>query len=496
MRKILGKKLSAKFIAIALGVVLIIAIIPLLVHANYMIPWYDDYGYAKYNRSFRLAYGDNLISLMRGVFFQVKESWWSWQGTFSSIFLMALCPIAWGEQYYRFGGMALIILFAVSVVFMMYALCKEMFGIKKTESFCIAFATALLTIEKMYFPGHAFYWYNGGVHYIGIHSFLMLFVGVIVLLSAKKGVLATILQVFFGMILALIVSGGNYVSLLEGAIILVALVLYVVVKYKKRAFRMLPIVAVFIAGFYINATAPGNSVRSAFFAGSAHGPVESVLLSFPDGAKMIGKFSDIFLIVILAALIPIIWNGLRESKVRFRFPIIFVIFVCGLYFATYTAPLYGMGSVQQARIWNVCKLMYQLALILSEIYVIGWIHRVVREKQGKLSLNIGYWWFYGLCIAAVLIVFAHRDFERYDYASYGAAYDTLNHESGFLYGEYLDRIEQIKSQGPDVLVEPYRCSLWYLRQTDISENAWEGPNIELARWYGKNSIALIDTNGK
>ncbi|MBQ2082826.1 MAG: hypothetical protein II468_04220, partial [Lachnospiraceae bacterium] len=412
MKKLFSKKFSPVFLAIVLGVVLVCALIPLLAQAKYMIPWYDDYNYARYNRSFRLAYGDTFINLMRGVCFQVKESWYAWQGTFSSIFLMALCPIAWGEQYYRYGGMALIILFAVSVVFMMYCLCKEMFGMKKLGSLSIAFLTALLVIERMYFPGHGFYWFNGGVHYIGIHSFLMLLVGVLVLLSAKKGIVATILEVFFGMFLALIVSGGNYVSLLEGAIILAALTLYIAVKYKKAAFRLIPIIMVFAFGFYKNASAPGNSVRSAYFAGSSYGPVGAVLHSFPEGMKMIRQFSDHFLVVVLIALIPIIWGGLKDSKVKFRWPIIFVLFVAGLYFASYTAPLYGMGSVMQARIWNVNKLMYQLAFILSEIYIIGWVKRKVSEKGKKFSFDIGYWWFYVGLTVLLLGLFIGKGRER------------------------------------------------------------------------------------
>lgn len=496
MKKLFSKKVSPVLIAVILGVVLVYALIPLFAQAKYMIPWYDDYNYARYNRSFRLAYGDTFINLMRGVLFQVRESWYAWQGTFASIFLMALCPIAWGEQYYRYGGMALIALFAVSVVFMMYSLCKEMFGMKRASSLGIAFLTAILTIERMYFPGHGFYWFNGGVHYIGIHSFLMLLVGVIVLLSAKKGILSTVLQVFFGMVLALIVSGGNYVSLLEGAIILFALVLYAAFKYKKAAFRLIPVVMVYIIGFYMNASAPGNSVRSSHFVGSAYGPIDAVIHSFPEGMKMVRQFSDHFLLAVLIALIPMAWCGLKDSKVKFRWPIVFALFMAGLYFASYTAPLYGMGSVMQARIWNVNKLMYQLALVLSEIYIIGWIKRKVSDKGKKFSLDIGYWWFYAGLTVLLLGLFIGKGRERYYYSSYGAFYDIHSAESGLLYSEYLDRIEDINSQGPDAYVKRYTCRPWYLRQTDISENPAEEPNRAMADWYGKNSITLLPEETK
>jgi hypothetical protein len=155
-----------------------------------------------------------------------------------------------------------------------------------------------------------------------------------------------------------------------------------------------------------------------------------------------------------------------------------------------------MGSVMQARIWNVNKLMYQLALILSEIYIIGWVKRKVSEKGKKFSFDIGYWWFYVGLTVLLLGLFIGKGRERYYYSSYGAFYDIHSAESGLLYSEYLDRIEDINSQGPDAYVKPYTCRPWYLRQTDISENPAEEPNRAMADWYGKNSISLLPEEAK
>ena len=52
------------------------------------------------------------------------------------------------------------------------------FGTDTPSSICISGLLTILALEKMYFPGHAFYWFNGGVHYIGIQSFLFLLLGV------------------------------------------------------------------------------------------------------------------------------------------------------------------------------------------------------------------------------------------------------------------------------------------------------------------------------
>ncbi len=476
--------------AIILSLTLIVAVIPLIKLAVYSIPWYDDYNYAKYARSFRVVYGDSFFNALRGTFFQIKETWYAWQGTFSSVFFMSLCPIGWGEQYYKVGVIILIILFTVSVVFFVYSVTNKIFGIKSSSAFIIAVLFALLALEKMYFPGHAFYWFNGGVHYIGIQSFLFLLLGVIAIMMDMKGKSATVFQIAVTMLLALIVSGGNFVTVLQGMLMLIPVAVYCTIKYKKRTLRLIPPGVVYITGMIFNLAAPGNAVRASRFVGMS--PFEAVKNSFPEGIKMLGKFSDVFLVIVMLLMIPAIWTGIKDVKNSFRFPIIFIAYFAGLYFATYTPGLYGTGKVDLARVWNICKLTYQLALVFSEIYLIGWIKSVsVKNKKGKLSLDFGYWWYYVLGAAIVFLVFFARHFERYDYASYGAFYDVHSGEANVQYMEYEDRLDTIRAGGTDVTVTGYTVRPWYLRQTDLSENPNAEENTAMANWYGKNSITMV-----
>ena len=488
MKKFFTWKPSYKLLAIILTAVLIVALIPLIRLAMYALPWYDDYGYTRYTRSFMAAYGDTFINAMRGVFFQVKESWYAWQGTFSSIFLMALCPIAWGEEYYRYGVMALIIVFTAASFLCVYALSSRMFQIKKANSVCIAIITTLVAVEKMYFPGHGFYWYNGGVHYIGIESFLLFLVAAIVLFMDAKGIIPIVLQVFTTVILALIVSGGNFVSTLQGMLVLIALILYCILKYKVRALRLIPVIPTYAFGMYKNLIAPGNAVRAQYFNGMD--PVHAVIKSFPEGMSRMRAFTDVFLFVALLVLIPIVWNGLEKSKCNFRLPLVFLGFMAGLYFATFTPNLYGTGIVDLARVLNICKMTYQFALILGEIYCIGWIKRIATAKKWKLNLDGGYWWVYVLAVLMLVGFFFKHNMERYEYSSYAAFYDVHSGESAALYDEYEDRIKEIESQGEVAYVKPYTRRSCYLRQTDLSEDPTAGENSEMAMYYDKEAIIL------
>jgi hypothetical protein len=490
MKKFFSWKPSKVLLAVLLGAVLIVALIPLFRLCNFMIPWYDDYGYAKYNVSFRAYYGDTFFNALRGACFQVKESWYAWQGTFSSIFLMAMNPFAWGDELYKCGGYFLIAIFSLSLFTMMLTLCTKMFDLKKASAFCVAFATTILALEKMYFPGHGFYWYNGGVHYIGITSFLMLLVVTIVFFSDYAGIGATITEVIIGMILAITVSGGNFVTVLNGALVLAAILIYVIVKYKKRAFRLVPIYLTYAIGFVLNAKAPGNSVRAAYFTGSAMKPLDAIINSFPDGINKGKEFIDVFFIVVLLALVPIIWDGLKGSKNRFRMPLTFIVFMAGLYFATYTPGLYGIGRNDLARVWNVCKLMLHVGAVLSEIYLLGWLHTVTKGKKGRFSLDIGYWWYYVVLLAVVAATFIMGGKERYDYSSYAAFMEVHMNEAASQYEQYQERIDIIKNGGANVEVPEYTVRPWYLRQNELSEDPGAQPNSYMAEWYGKESITL------
>ncbi len=490
VKRFMKWKPSKVILAAFFVVALIAALIPLFALTKYMIPWFDDYGIVKYNRTFRAEYGDTLFNALRGVFFNIKEQWWAWSGTFSSIFLMTICPIAWGDQYYSIGGVLLIALFLASSLWMMMTLTRKMFGLGKAASVSVSFLSVFLFIEKMYHPGHGFFWYNGAVHYIGITSFLMLLVAIIVSFSETDGIPATVAEIVLGMICALVVSGGNLVTLLIGALAVAGLWVYTAFKFKKRSLRLIPITIVYAIGFYFNVTAPGNAKRAVNFEGLGMKPLDAVAGSFPEGLHKAIEFSDIFLVVVLLALIPIIWDGLKESKNRFRFPLIFVAFVLGMYFATFTPSLYSMGAVTVERVLNVCKLMFQLSLVLSEIYIIGWLKKCAVKNKWKMNLDIGYWWYFVILFCLLIVFHFAGSRSRLEYSSWEAFKELKGNEASAQYEEYLDRIEKIKTEKGDVVVSPYVNKAGYLRQYELSEDPNDKENVFMAEYYGVSSITL------
>ena len=163
------------------------------------VPFSDDYGYGYFAKLGYLM-GKNLPGVLMGVWENVKHTWWTWQGTYSSIFLMSLVPLVWGEQYYFWG-----------LLFILLLLIGGVFALVKAQA-----VTAALVVELMYYPAEGLFWYNGGIHYVGMHGFAMLLLASLICLSeGKKGRIRNGLLIAASMILSLIVAGSNYVTALQ-----------------------------------------------------------------------------------------------------------------------------------------------------------------------------------------------------------------------------------------------------------------------------------------
>ena len=113
-----------------------------------------------------------------------------------------------------------------------------------------------------------FYWYNGGIHYVGMHGFGLLFLAVSICLERAEGRTAKGLLFTASVLLAMITAGSNFVTALQGLLCLVTILLVsVVLERRKCGLWLLPATAVYIMGFGLNVAAPGNSVRAQSYIG-------------------------------------------------------------------------------------------------------------------------------------------------------------------------------------------------------------------------------------
>lgn len=477
--------------AALLGLVLIL--IPLFRIVPYAIPWYDDYNYGTFTRNF-LAEEYSLASAWKGALYCIKTQWYAWQGTFSSIFFMSWMPAVWGERYYVLGPIFLISILTIAVFTFVGVLLKDV--LKADNVSCIILQAGITAVVMLliYHSKFGFYWYNAGVHYVGMHSICILcLAGAVHLLYTKRKITIVLLEML--VILGAFIGGGsNYITALQGFLVILSLLVLGALLRRKRACLLVVPAVVYGAAFYLNASAPGNAVRAAQLSYLSMDAMPAVWQSFVEAFHYLGIFMGWITVAALVMLAPTIWNMVQKLQFSFRYPGLVLLWSFCLYATGFTPSLYSMGNPGLARTLNAVKITYQLLLFINEVYWLGWICRKRRQTGKKVPEGRCVWWFYPVMCGVMLLIFQAEPNKAGNYSSYAAYYYVHTGEAYCFHQEYLERIQAIQSGGPDVVVEPYHFQPWILYAGDLSEDAAAEENEAMSVWYDKESIVVQKMN--
>lgn len=489
-KKVIAWKPDSRLVAFGSVAMLILLLVPLYRIAIYSAPWYDDYLYAKFVKNF-LGQEYSLKSAVNGAIYCAKSEWYSWQGTFSSAILMAMSPFVWSEKLYFLGPMFLITILPVSVCLLMKVLVRDVLKADRAFAVTLQCITAAMVVVLIHTPQQGFYWYNGGVHYIGMHSFLLLLVAACIKLLSGTGKVSSLLLVLWTLVGAVLVGGGNYVTTLQGLLTVLSLAALGVLLRIRRTILLTPSLLIYAFAFYKNVSAPGNNVRSGALRGSGLGmdPWPAVVRSFAEAFRYLGRFTGWMTLAVVVLLVPIIWQAVQKLNFRYRYPGLLLLWSFCLYATGFTPSLYSMGHGGLGRTLNAVKITYQLLLIINEVYWIGWFCEK-RKQAGKSVTARGVpFLFYPVMGLIMLGIFAATPNKEGSYSSYTAYHYVHTGEAYNYYQEYLKRVDTIKNGGSEVVVAPYYFRPWILSIGDLWEDPAYEPNVAIARWYDKVSIS-------
>ncbi len=501
-KKILTWKPGEKLLAIGFCLLLLAALIPLFRLTIYAVPYYDDYNFGRFARA-AMEQEQSKWAAIPGALECSRTQWYAWQGTYSSIFFMTLMPAIWGEQYYFLGPVFILLLLLAGSMVFTHVILRKVFGMEKWISLAIQAVITTAQFMFIYSAQSGFYWYNGGIHYVGMHGFGLLFLAVSICLERAEGRTAKGLLFTASVLLAMISAGSYFLRALEGLLCLVTILLVsVVLERRKCGLWLLPATAVYIIGFGLNVAAPGNSVRAQSYIGWGYGPLESIGRSFLEAVKHIPEYTGLVVLTVMLLLVPLIWQAVKSTDYRFRYPGIVLAWSFCLYATGYTPSLYSLGHAGLSRTLNAVKITYLLLLFLNEIYWIGWLRQLLEKKTEqttgqltiqKLTIRNGAaaWWFYVLIGVACLVIFRASPNQAGHYSSYGAYYYVHTGEAYNFHQEYLERVKRLSGNAKNVHLPAYRFQPWFLCMGDISEDAGNEANRSLAMWYGKDSVTLI-----
>lgn len=492
-------------VAAAAVCLLLLLLVPLLRLALYAVPWYDDYNYGQFVKNF-VDMERSIGSAVSGAVYCMKTQWYAWQGTFSSVFFMSLMPGVWGEQYYFWGPVFLILILTFSVWTLTGILAGKVLKSDRSNRIVLQAVSTAIVVEMIYSAQQGFYWYNGGIHYVGMHSFLLLLIAAWVCLMTDCGRILWVFLVTVSMIGAVLAGGANYVTALQGLLVGFSIMAVGIFRHRKRTLLLIPSLLVYGFSFYLSATAPGNNVRSETlhnYGGDKMDPILAVLCSFKEAALQLEEFTGPLLLIMLALALPFVRNVVRRTRLRFPYPGVLSAWSVCLYAAGFTPSLYVLGHGGFDRTLNAVKITYQILVMVNFVYWIGWLYRKQREtnrgswfaplwKRVKGAVGIGQeksaLRFYLLAGLLVLAAFALEKNQAGNYSSYGAYYYIHTGEAYAFHQEYLDRVETIKNGGSSVAVNAYYFRPWFLRIGDLSDDPGREENQAMARWYNKEAV--------
>lgn len=506
LRNIGGKVFTQKTFCAFMFVMFLFFIIPLLYVGRYNHAVSDDYWFAFHVHCSWLN-THNLLYVFITAARKSAEFYTSWQGTYSSIFFMALSPFAFGEQYAHAVPYIIIGMTCVSIAVLTYAVLGRWMELNRYTWTSAAMAVCIMQCVFMYTPASGLYWWNGAVHYVFMQGFWNLMTG-FALLSFERMYHSRGRRVWCGVEMAVctgaafMASGGNFSTALLTAETLVilgggAVILWRTQKKKCYLWFIVPFL-IGEAGFLINILAPGNSVRQAHFQkGSVLGSIGD---SFAYSFTQMLSWVSLWVIVILILLLPILLKAVAGSRFSFRYPLLVTGMGYCLYASMFTPGFYAFGAEPLSRNQNICKMFLLLYLVLSEVYWCGWMNRRIKAVRAVVPAhgkNILRWVAaLSLALLAGIIGFVKLDpmAKQVQFANYGACLISIDGRGQRYWTQYLNRLALYKSDEKVVYVHPYSDQpypIWLNSDTETASDESGKLNSLVAFWYGKDAIYEI-----
>lgn len=502
-----SEKFAAK-VSVFLVLLFIAALIPIALISRYDYPCADDFGFSAYSH---IAWQEthSLPSVLGGAVRTVVERWFGWQGTFSSIFVMALQPAIWGEAFYCLVPWIMIGAMSASSLFFLHTVFRRIMGADRNVFLSISFLYLLFALECMVDKTQAFFWFNGAAHYMIPHSAALFLAGLLIRYLSEKppsadghfsggrlrrsGLLLLICAA------SIFVGGSNYITGLITAVLFISALLLLLIFRRKREARLLILpFALFLAAFLLNVLAPGNSVRQAEMV-NRPGVIKSVLLSFYYCIEYITEiWFDWTWIIFILALLPFIWEAAKTAAGHFSFPCPLLVPVCSycLLSAMFTPSLYATGEAGGGRIFNIIFLDFLLLIVGNLFYIAGWFcqrMKSIRENGGScLERRDTKLYLLAVFAAASFIGILYSQADPDYFTSVSAAHSLICGEAARYGEEAAQRTETLRSsEGADIRLELFQTKPYLLFFSDISTDPSDWTNVLMSRYYQKDSITGV-----
>lgn len=481
-------------------VLMLLCLIPMAILGFYNHPLGDDFYYGSIVSTVWQETG-NIFQVLKTAFTETIAQYNRWQGTYSAMFLMHLSPNIWGDFFYKLYPTVLLTCFVGGTFYFTHTIVCHVLKASKNLWILITSLLVLTFTQQVPLCGETFYWYNGSMYYTGFLACTFVFWGLLIKSISKPTIWRTVIL----SLLAIFLAGGNYISLLPTMIMLMLLILYyaylVVIRKSspKKILISLCIIAFFLfGGFLISAAAPGNAIRQA--TSTQISPMKAILKAIYQNSRYCIYWNGIWSLLFFIFVTPAYLRIINKCTWKFRYPVIVCGLIFGIYCSTSCPPFYAQNNGGAARVFCLVYYLMILALAMIYFYVLGAFYRLLESKKTwklaaasplkKMLLLQS-----SLVIAFLLLLLVRPWSESYVKPHAVTALQVLsNGEAAYYEEQYQARLAILEDDSIlDVTFAPYDVPdtlVNYLYLGDISTDATNHVNKNMATLYGKNSIRI------
>lgn len=475
-----------KWLEISVILACLAILVPIFVIAQYDRPCADDYDYAILTHEAVKA-GKGLFGVLKAAWEMDVRFYNSWQGLYSSAFLLSLQPGIFGEKYYALSAAIVMIFAYVNLFFSCFILNK--YYVKRSLWFVLASSLFLLTFLFEWLPDRTqgIFWYNGAMNYMpwAFSNLLVLCLFIPVCRTDRK--MTRILLLICCTALSFLTSGGNHVTAFANILMLLFAIVYIAVKEKKW-YPVLPFAAACI-GFYIMYKAPGTAVRQQAFRNPAIS--ETIKASFFEILSLAGEWFSVIWLLAMVFTTPVFIDIARREPAEKKvcFPILPILVFGAVLCGMLCVPYMAMGSFGAGRLLNVIWITFmffswtEYYLIIRWIVKRGIIKKLPSFPGAKVIRPVLY---LVLCLGMVVLMQNDRNC-----TSMRALLEMENGIPQKYCREMDKRIALYNDESLDYVAVPgiraYNTMLFF---SDLGPDPEEWPNTSIGQYYHKTIVRI------
>ena len=378
-----------------LFMVMIVSLIPILYCSFFDYATGDDLGYSAGVHQLLIQHA-SLAAILMEMFGEIKQSYFSYQGTWSSLFLFQLQPGIWGERIYFITVWIALFFLLVGTGYFLKCLLRDIMHISKSGFWCLYIVMSVLTVQYMPKMRGGLFWYTSVVHYVVPY-------GVALLCSAwaMRWIDTGKKRYYIPMLFCMAYLGGaGYPPVVLAAVLFCLLILGTLtgmirvfsgtIPRKRARYLLIPLLFE-IAGLAVSAVAPGNKGRGGEDFGFSISRVVTTILSalkqgIVDGGSYILHARLVLPAMILIAVFAFEAYCVRDNRVEAKHPIIFIVLAYLVTCAVRTPAIYAAvevsGGVPDTEFFTTI-----LCMTAAISYLMVWLKNRLYDNQQVIARN-------------------------------------------------------------------------------------------------------------